>query len=188
LNTHHRSRSVIDSAMCFSGAVRFSPASVQFKSEIKDASPRKRHQKRHLDYCTEHLLNRMSQVRVLPGAHDLTHAKGLSKIILHPNSLRSCVNQAESQIPKGARFLLFSVAYTTTNNRLTLCSRNKRSLNFGIEKDASLEFSFHGYRSALLTRISSSAATHLPAALSVKGVARLELEDNSRGWLRGVRR
>ncbi len=30
----------------------FSPTSVQFKGEINDALPRKRHQKRHLEFCT----------------------------------------------------------------------------------------------------------------------------------------
>ena len=30
----------------------FSPNSVQFKGEINDALPRKRHQKRHLEFCT----------------------------------------------------------------------------------------------------------------------------------------
>ena len=29
----------------------FSPTSVQFKGEINDALPRKRHQKRHLEFC-----------------------------------------------------------------------------------------------------------------------------------------
>src|SRR6266403_2862900 len=46
----------------------FSPPSVQFKGEINDALPRKRHQKRHLEFCTAYLLRRMPQVRVLPGA------------------------------------------------------------------------------------------------------------------------
>jgi len=46
----------------------FSPTSVQFKSEINDAPPRKRHQKRPLDFYTAHLLSRMSWVRVPPGA------------------------------------------------------------------------------------------------------------------------
>src|SRR5467141_4682200 len=50
----------------------FSPTSVQFKSEINDAFPRKRHQKRHLEFCTAHLLSRMAQVRVLPGASSPT--------------------------------------------------------------------------------------------------------------------
>ena len=36
----------------------FGPTSVQFKSEINDAFPRKRHQKRHLEFCTAHLLSR----------------------------------------------------------------------------------------------------------------------------------
>jgi hypothetical protein len=38
----------------------FSPTSVQFKSEINDAFPRKRHQKRHLEFCTARLLSRRS--------------------------------------------------------------------------------------------------------------------------------
>jgi hypothetical protein len=46
----------------------FSPTSVQFKGEISDALPRKRHQERHLDFCTAFLLSRIAQVRVLPGA------------------------------------------------------------------------------------------------------------------------
>jgi len=46
----------------------FSPTSVQFKGEINDALPRKRHQKRHLEFCNAYLLSRMPQVRVLPGA------------------------------------------------------------------------------------------------------------------------
>jgi len=40
----------------------FGPTSVQFKSEINDAFPRKRHQKRHLEFCTPHLINRWSSV------------------------------------------------------------------------------------------------------------------------------
>jgi hypothetical protein len=32
-------------------AKSFSPTSVQFKGEINDALPRKRHQKRHLEFC-----------------------------------------------------------------------------------------------------------------------------------------
>ena len=44
------------------------PTSVQFKGEINDALPRKRHQKRHLEFCTTHLLCRGSAVRVSPGA------------------------------------------------------------------------------------------------------------------------
>ena len=46
----------------------FSPTSVHFKSEINDAFPRKRHQKRHLDFCTAHLRSRGSGVRISPGA------------------------------------------------------------------------------------------------------------------------
>src|SRR5258708_32695622 len=46
----------------------FSPTSVQFKSEINDAFPRKRHQKRHLEFCTAHLRSRVSGVRISPGA------------------------------------------------------------------------------------------------------------------------
>jgi hypothetical protein len=45
-----------------------SPTSVRFKSEINDAFRRKRHQKRHFDFSTEHLLSRMPQARVLRGA------------------------------------------------------------------------------------------------------------------------
>src|SRR5467141_1172467 len=46
----------------------FSPPSVQFKGEINDTLPRKRHQKRHLEFCTAYLLSRGSRVRVSPGA------------------------------------------------------------------------------------------------------------------------
>src|SRR5437899_2145315 len=46
----------------------FSPSSVQFKGEINDALPRKRHQQRHLEFCTAYLLSRGSGVRVSPGA------------------------------------------------------------------------------------------------------------------------
>src|SRR6266550_6622666 len=46
----------------------FSPTSVQFKGEINDALPRKRHQKRHLEFCTAYLLSRGSGVRISPGA------------------------------------------------------------------------------------------------------------------------
>src|SRR6266480_59833 len=47
---------------------QFSPSSVHFKGEISDALPRKRHQKRHLEFCTAYLLSRGSGVRVSPGA------------------------------------------------------------------------------------------------------------------------
>src|SRR6267143_4055373 len=46
----------------------FSPSSVQLKSEINGALPRKRHQTRHLEFCTAYLLSRGSRVRVSPGA------------------------------------------------------------------------------------------------------------------------
>src|ERR1700690_3851202 len=49
----------------------FSPTSVQFKSEINDAFPCKRHQKRHLEFCIAHLLSRGSGVRLPPGAPHL---------------------------------------------------------------------------------------------------------------------
>src|SRR5438874_3823196 len=48
--------------------ISFSPTSVQFKGEINDALPCKRHQKRHLDFCTAYLRSRGSGVRVSPGA------------------------------------------------------------------------------------------------------------------------
>src|SRR5439155_9559019 len=35
--------------------ISFSPSSVQFKGEINDALPRKRHQKRHLEFCSAYL-------------------------------------------------------------------------------------------------------------------------------------
>jgi hypothetical protein len=38
----------------------FGPISVQFKGEINDALPRKRRQKRHLEFCIAHLLSRES--------------------------------------------------------------------------------------------------------------------------------
>src|SRR6266550_3946864 len=50
------------------GGTNFSPTSVQFKVEISDACPRKRHQQRHLEFCTAYLLSRGSGVRVSPGA------------------------------------------------------------------------------------------------------------------------
>jgi hypothetical protein len=40
----------------------FGPTSVQFKGEINDALPRKRHQKRHLESCNAYLLSRRSGV------------------------------------------------------------------------------------------------------------------------------
>src|SRR6267143_6610160 len=46
----------------------FSPSSVQLKSEINGALPRKRHQTRHLEFCTAYLLSSGSRVRVSPGA------------------------------------------------------------------------------------------------------------------------
>jgi hypothetical protein len=46
----------------------FSPTSVQFKGEINGACLCKRHQKRHLEFCTAYLLSRGSPVRVWPGA------------------------------------------------------------------------------------------------------------------------
>src|SRR6266853_4005165 len=46
----------------------FGPTSVQFKGEINDALPRKRHQQRHLEFCALYLLSRKSWVRVPPGA------------------------------------------------------------------------------------------------------------------------
>jgi hypothetical protein len=46
----------------------FGPTSVQFKGEINDTLPRKRHQKRHLEFCTAYLLSRRSGVRIPPGA------------------------------------------------------------------------------------------------------------------------
>jgi hypothetical protein len=55
----------------------FSPMSVQFKGEINDALPRKRHQKRHLDFCTAHLLSRMSGVRFPPGAPFFNNANSI---------------------------------------------------------------------------------------------------------------
>src|SRR5438094_10324968 len=48
--------------------ISFSATSVQFKGEINDALPRKRHQKRHLDFCTASLRSRWSAVRVSPRA------------------------------------------------------------------------------------------------------------------------
>src|SRR6202008_3726518 len=46
----------------------FSPSSVQRKSEINGACLCKRHQKRHLEFCTAYLLSRMLWVRIPPGA------------------------------------------------------------------------------------------------------------------------
>jgi hypothetical protein len=39
----------------------FSPTSVQFKGEINGALPRKRHQKRHLEFCNAYLLEAVAQ-------------------------------------------------------------------------------------------------------------------------------
>src|ERR1700681_192980 len=50
-----------------------SPTSVQFKGEINDALPRKRHQKRHLEFCTAYLRSRGSGVRISPGAPPNPH-------------------------------------------------------------------------------------------------------------------
>src|SRR3981081_3032028 len=47
---------------------KFSPSSVQFKGEMNDAVPPKRHQQRHLEFCTAYLLSRGSGVRISPGA------------------------------------------------------------------------------------------------------------------------
>src|SRR5579859_6092004 len=57
----------------------FSPTSVQFKGEINDALPRKRHQMRHLEFCAAHLRTRGSGVRVSPGApaHSVKYARDL---------------------------------------------------------------------------------------------------------------
>jgi hypothetical protein len=46
----------------------FSPSSVQLKSEINGAFLCKRHQQRHLEFCTVYLLSRGSGVRASPGA------------------------------------------------------------------------------------------------------------------------
>jgi len=46
----------------------FSPSSVQLKSEINGACLCKRHQKRHLEFCTAYLRSRGSGVRISPGA------------------------------------------------------------------------------------------------------------------------
>src|SRR6267143_4627882 len=65
----------------------FSPTSVQFKGEMNDALPRKRHQKRHLEFCTAYLRSRGSGVRVPPGAPfslNPIQSKGVTEIILHP--------------------------------------------------------------------------------------------------------
>jgi hypothetical protein len=43
----------------------FSPSSVQFKSEINGACLCKRHQKRHLEFCTAYLLSRQYQSKSL---------------------------------------------------------------------------------------------------------------------------
>jgi hypothetical protein len=40
----------------------FSPMSVQYKSETNDALPGKRHQKRHLDFCTSCRLSRVPRI------------------------------------------------------------------------------------------------------------------------------
>jgi hypothetical protein len=43
----------------------FSPTSVQFKSEINDALPRKRHQKLHLEFFTAYLLTKKANLTKL---------------------------------------------------------------------------------------------------------------------------
>src|SRR6266576_2272847 len=67
--------------------ISFSPTSVQFKGEINDALPRKRHQKRHLDFCTAYLRSRGSGVRAPPGApsSSVTYESGRSSISFNPN-------------------------------------------------------------------------------------------------------
>ena len=57
-----------EAAVVMTSPQKFSPLSVQFKGEISDVVPRKRHQKRHLDYRTPYLLSRMLWVRIPPGA------------------------------------------------------------------------------------------------------------------------
>src|ERR1700682_2955095 len=71
----------------FTAPDQFSLTSVQFKSEINGAFPCKRHQKRHLEFCTAHLRSRVSGVRISPGAPfplNRIHSKGVTEIILHP--------------------------------------------------------------------------------------------------------
>src|SRR5258708_32209408 len=76
---------------------KFGPTSVQFKGEINDTHPRKRHQKRHLEFCTAYLLSRGLGVRVSPGApvftcefqHRLPFAKSTqTRTVCHPRSTR----------------------------------------------------------------------------------------------------
>src|SRR5216684_2663117 len=65
----------------------FSPTSVQFKGEINDALPRKRHQKRHLEFCNAYLLSRMSWVRVPPGTPSLFLFNYLCEKVFLPDRL-----------------------------------------------------------------------------------------------------
>jgi hypothetical protein len=92
----------------------FSPTSVQFKSEINDALPRKRHQKRHLEFCTALLLSRGLEVRSPPGAHiwlgvqpghigdaASSHSSHQRTMQKHPSpvpSARASVNNADALI------------------------------------------------------------------------------------------
>ena len=80
----------------------FSPTSVQFKSEINDALPLKRHQKRHLEFCTAHLRSRMPQVRVLL-ARDLFFAVAANQAPRHGfamniNSLHAGIKKSIGEI------------------------------------------------------------------------------------------
>src|SRR6266853_2104592 len=81
----------------------FSPSSVQFKGEINGALPRKRHQKRHLEFCTAYLLSRGSGVRVSPGApltptlfaHGIGAVRGRAIVGVGENSVHVEILQEE---------------------------------------------------------------------------------------------
>jgi hypothetical protein len=77
----------------------FSPTSVQFKDEISDALPRKRHQQRHLEFCTAYLLSRGSGVRISPGA---PLPSCLLLVFAQPATLRKSETQSPSEKPHPA--------------------------------------------------------------------------------------
>ena len=68
---------------------KFSPSSVQFKGEISGGFPRKRHQKRHLDFCTPCLLSRM-----LPAPGDTIDGGG--PVHIHKHGSRTFVSDGVS--------------------------------------------------------------------------------------------
>src|SRR5712664_2049030 len=91
-------------------ARKFSPTSVQFKGEINGALPRKRHQKRHLEFCNAYLLSRGSGVRFPPGAPDFLipfNRNELEIVPFTPDPLRRPQTVEFSEHPKTCRFCRF---------------------------------------------------------------------------------